>query len=97
MLLMFERVCSVKLWVFFVANFLVFLPSCFCFLSRFVLSSLCVPYCHRDLTVFLQNRDQKYFHNVRISIEFMYFHVNKKIYYATAGQHILMLLLSFES
>ena len=27
----------------------------------------------------------------------MYFHVYKKIYYATAGQHIRILLVSFES
>ena len=41
-------------------------------------------------------RDQKYFQNVGISIDFNV-HVYQKNYYASAGPHILMLLVSFES
>ena len=39
----------------------------------------------------------KYFHNVGISLDFNVFSCLQEIYYATAGRHILTLLMSLES
>ena len=42
-------------------------------------------------------RDQKDFHDAEFPYTSMYFHNYMKIYYSTARQHILILLVSFES
>ena len=42
-------------------------------------------------------RDQKYLHNVRNSMDFNVFRVNKNSHHVTASKHILIILVSFES
>ena len=42
-------------------------------------------------------RDQKYFHNVRNSIDLNVFHDYKKSHHVTASKHILIILVSFKN